>query len=1006
MAHMLGAADSGIPQAILSTASVITEIAEKVQVNSDAARRLSRRVNELGIIATTEMEQSSDEGSSESWKAGFDDFQKAIDAAKDRLVSLSRRSYLSQLLNQKRDADALDAASEHVQQAFDRLKISTLVDLHSLSMTVTQPLERGSALRALEDTFGEFGALASATSLPPAPQLFFGRDHETESLVGAITAQAGGNVAILGGPGMGKTSLAVTALHDARVIARFADRRYFVACDAVDGESGMITAICSSLGIATGDGKAARAKLVKALEIRPSLLVLDNFETVWEAAQQRTSAEDNLQLLSSVNGLSLILTARGAERPAGIPWTQPMLPPLSPVSEDSAKQIFASIASIDESQPVFDQLIRELDNIPLAVTLLASQAQFEPIDSLFARWTQFRTAILQRGDGGSRLTSLDVSIGLSLQSPRMLASPEAKTVLSLLSLLPLGAARSDFAVWASHIPGADRALATVLQNSLAFRTPDDRVRVLCPIREYMLAHHPVDTAALRPLFAHYFGLADSDPERNLLNSSPDIITAVSREVENLDSIIRYALAAEVDLAATLEAAAWSIELFCYKGLGSCDLLPLALSVARSSHFQDLTARLLMVSAELSVSGSLSLGSSPIELLEEARSLSLAAGNYERGAEAMLFMSQFLPPDEAVKTCEEARSVLKQHHFAELEAQVHHFLATAYWRLGQIAAARSSFREAIITARSLQPPRLGLLGDITFQSTTVDLNDCRVLDGIATLRDAISILEEAGDVLLLPWAHFHLGAALLWQGFSTEALDQFSTALKLSKSGPDDATLEMTCTRSLIEAHVLRLDDEGANSALQGGRLRRQSRPEVWPHGDCAMLRAQAELLRLQRDFTGCRMALFSALNCIKHDDSIPSRNNRVHTICSIGEVEEESGNLADARNWFILSVILYANGQRRTDSLRALTLLAQVVDDATAENLLQSVMLPLLRCGLPRYLALALRLSAGIAERRGERDLAIHRARSSLRMYDSIDASYERKKSVASLRALGIDLGS
>ncbi|KZW03318.1 hypothetical protein EXIGLDRAFT_828675, partial [Exidia glandulosa HHB12029] len=1000
LARALDAADQDIAQIVFSSVSLLAETAEAIRVNREAARRLSRRVNELSVTAANELQHSGVAGGSEGWEAGLADFQSSIDTAKDILVSVSQRSYLSQLLHQKRDADALDVASEHVKMAFDRLQIRNLMELYSLSTAVAAPLEHGAGLRALESQAADFDECSGpahqtspAPSLPPAPQLFFGRDYETETVVGSISAVAGGNVAILGGPGMGKTSIAVAAMHHPSVVARFKDRRYFVACDAVDGDSGLLTTICLSLGI-TCDGKAARAKLVKALEPFPSLLVLDNFETVWEAPQQRASAEDILQLLSSISGLSLILTARGAERPVGIPWTQPMLAPLGPLSIESAKQIFVAIAAIDESDQAFSKLIHELDSIPLAVTLLASQAQFEPIDSLFARWTQFRTGMLQRGDGQSRLTSLDVSIGLSLQSPRMLATPQARNVLSLLSMLPLGAASSDFAVWSSHIPSADRALAAVLQNSLAFRTPDERVRVLCPIREYMLVHHPPSYDDVHPLYAHYFGFAD--PDGTVDEIRPDVVTAISHEIENLDYVIRYALCAGQDVVLALQAACSMLEVFCYRGIGSYDLLPVALSVSRSSRLDDLTARLLAAAAELSIYGYLDdWPTSPLGLLQEARSLYIGVGNKRGAVEAMLGESEHLSPREAIRTCEEARDIVRQHGSqlpGSLVVQVLESLALAHRRVGEATLARLYYREGIAAARALQPPRPNVLAGIIFQSAVHSLNsDVDINAGIAALQEAIPLFKALQDVRTLAWAHYQLGIALLWQGFCTEAIDQWSATIALAKTC-DDVNLEVTSWRSLVEAYLHKSNDIHASHALEMAGQCRLRRSNNWPYGDCALLRAQAALLQRQGDFSACRTTLLSALQCNEQDPGMGRRVIKLHLMCGLGEVDMEAGHSADARNWFItlLAALLYRAAQRRTDVIIVLTLLAQVVEDTTSESILEAVMLPLLHCGLPKHLALCLRLSAGIAQRRGQRELALHRARSSSRVYTVAESGKDK----------------
>ncbi|KZW02935.1 hypothetical protein EXIGLDRAFT_377911 [Exidia glandulosa HHB12029] len=540
-AHALDTAGQGVAQSILNTASSVTTIADGIRVNREAARRLAHRVDELVTVMAAEMQSRSLEDASEEWKDGVAVFIRSLDEAKDALLALSRRSHLAQLLHQKRDTEAIDRASENVQRAFDKLKIRAYLDIRARSAAVVQPLEQAKALRVLEAQAKELELLASESSraaagsasrLPNAPPLFFGRDEEIIAIVRAITSPTGGNVAILGGPGMGKTSTAVTVLHHPVVAARFPARRYFVACDAIDGESGLLAAICTAVGVPAKEHNAAGAALATALGSSRSLVALDNFETVWEASHLRTAAEDVLHLLSGIENLSLLITARGSERPQGVLWTKPALPPLGPLTTASAKQIFASIANVDDTDPHFLGLLDQLDNVPLAVTLLAHQAQFQPLDVLAARWNEVKTALLARTVGAScdRLSSLDVSIALSLESPRMKSAAHGTSILSLIAVLPLGAKRTDITLWTSRIQHSERALSTILQCALAYTTRDDRIAVLSPIREYMLAYHPPPEDAIRPLYAHYFNLVDF--EDRSLHPSPDIVVALLPELDN------------------------------------------------------------------------------------------------------------------------------------------------------------------------------------------------------------------------------------------------------------------------------------------------------------------------------------------------------------------------------------------------------------------------------------------------------------------------------------------
>jgi len=100
----------------------------------------------------------------------------------------------------------------------------------------------------------------------PTVQFLIGRDVELQTIVDQIKSSIGstapGHVAILGGGGMGKSTLALAVLHHPEVVALFEKHRYFISCETVESPGGLIAEIASHVGI-VGD------QLRKSLLRRP-----------------------------------------------------------------------------------------------------------------------------------------------------------------------------------------------------------------------------------------------------------------------------------------------------------------------------------------------------------------------------------------------------------------------------------------------------------------------------------------------------------------------------------------------------------------------------------------------------------------------------------------------------------------------------------------------------------------------------------------------------------------
>jgi hypothetical protein len=111
-------------------------------------------------------------------------------------------------------------------------------------------------LRALVPHVVRASALApdGAAEGLPSPRRCFGRKNLIEDLVATVLAERPMPIPVLGPAGIGKSTVCITALHDARVVARFGERRYFVRCNSAKTGEAVFADVGAALGIPVGLG--------------------------------------------------------------------------------------------------------------------------------------------------------------------------------------------------------------------------------------------------------------------------------------------------------------------------------------------------------------------------------------------------------------------------------------------------------------------------------------------------------------------------------------------------------------------------------------------------------------------------------------------------------------------------------------------------------------------------------------------------------------------------------
>ncbi|KAF8212811.1 hypothetical protein K438DRAFT_1513968, partial [Mycena galopus ATCC 62051] len=329
---------------------------------------------------------------------------------------------------------------------------------------------------------------------------FRGREDELSDII-TVLNRGSPRVAILGAGGMGKTALARAIVHHPDIEGKYGQHRYFVVCDSTTSKVELAALIGAHLGLKPGKD-LTHPVLNWFSRCRSSIfLVLDNLETVWEPVESRGEIEDFLSLLTQVDRLALVITMRGAERPAKVRWTRPFLRPLQPLKQNAAREVFVEITDARHDSEEMDKLLSLTDNMPLAIQLLAPLADSEGSSNILLRWQEEKTSLISQGF--NQRSNLDFSISLSLSSPRVRSNPDSEELLSLLSILPDGLSDMELVQRKLPIKNILDCKTVLIRTALAYYDEHKRLKVLVPIREYMQKYQPAADDLVQPLLKHY-----------------------------------------------------------------------------------------------------------------------------------------------------------------------------------------------------------------------------------------------------------------------------------------------------------------------------------------------------------------------------------------------------------------------------------------------------------------------------------------------------------------------